>query len=162
MHKNFKDLTGMKFGHWVVVRKDQCVNSAWKWLCKCSCGAEVLVFGSSLKSGGSTQCSSCSKKGRVVVRASKALVREVSKNIKSLPFSDLSKIVHEKINVLMNSFTTYNNKIKSLYDEIEALEKNMYVIVAELEPVHYLIYSQDPALKSKFESLKILYGESND
>lgn len=59
-----EDLTGMQFGQWTVLRKDdskQYKSRGKKWICLCSCGTEKSVFGKYLKNGKSTSCG-CSKK----------------------------------------------------------------------------------------------------
>ena len=55
-HGIFKDLTGQKFGDWVVLgyAGSDKGNSLWK--CRCSCGVEKIVYGNSLKSGRSKSC----------------------------------------------------------------------------------------------------------
>ena len=38
------DVTGQRFGHLVAVEragKDRC--GSWMWLCRCDCGAEVVI-----------------------------------------------------------------------------------------------------------------------
>ena len=41
-----KDLIGMKFGHWKVLRKDTEVKTrSAKWICLCDCGNVKSVFG---------------------------------------------------------------------------------------------------------------------
>ena len=52
-----KDLTGQRFGKLVVVReshKDR--RGEWKWLCKCDCGNETIVYGSHLRNGDTVSC----------------------------------------------------------------------------------------------------------
>ena len=56
-----KDLTGMKFGDWTVIKRadDRIVESGRKykmWHCVCSCGKESDVYESNLKKGYSTSC----------------------------------------------------------------------------------------------------------
>lgn len=46
------DLTGQKFGYWTVLNYDK--DS--KWLCRCECGTERSVAGTSLRGGLSTSC----------------------------------------------------------------------------------------------------------
>lgn len=54
------DLTGQTFGRWVVLGKSgkkrykSCAE--YTWLCRCQCGAERAVRGSSLRSGFSSSC----------------------------------------------------------------------------------------------------------
>lgn len=50
------DLTGHRYGRWTVLRRVK----GPKWLCRCECGSERQVLISNLRSGGSTQCKSCS------------------------------------------------------------------------------------------------------
>ena len=59
----YEDLTGQSFGKWTVVSRAE--NNRWKqimWHCVCECGWKARVVGSSLKSGGSTNCGCLSYK----------------------------------------------------------------------------------------------------
>ena len=52
-----KDMTGMKFGRLTVVKesgRDKHGNTLW--LCKCECGNETIVRGTSLRNGRTTSC----------------------------------------------------------------------------------------------------------
>lgn len=51
-----KDLSGMRFGHWIVLRRGKNIGNCVAWLCKCDCGTERLVQGTSLKGGLSKSC----------------------------------------------------------------------------------------------------------
>lgn len=55
---NSSDLTGRQFGELSVIRKlDNSGSGASRWLCKCTCGAEYIVYGSLLMTGRRTRCS---------------------------------------------------------------------------------------------------------
>lgn len=59
------NLKGRKFGELTVLRLDENQNGKsrnYKWLCRCSCGEIVSVYGSNLKRGNSTRCRKCSYK----------------------------------------------------------------------------------------------------
>lgn len=72
-----KDITGVKFGKWTVIRRNphKTKTRSWHWLCRCECGSERVVNGHSLRSGRSISCG-CSrewqpyktKAGYIVVR----------------------------------------------------------------------------------------------
>ena len=52
-----KDMTGIRFGKLVVAYYFGAdVSRKARWLCKCDCGKETVVTGSSLRSGGSKSC----------------------------------------------------------------------------------------------------------
>lgn len=53
-----KDISGKKFGHWTVLYKTNKRNSggAIYWHCKCDCGIERDILGSSLRNGFSLSC----------------------------------------------------------------------------------------------------------
>ena len=53
--RTFADHTGKKFGKWSVLG----YAGRQYWLCRCECGAQVLVYSGNLTSGGSTQCRKC-------------------------------------------------------------------------------------------------------
>src|SRR5215831_675737 len=53
----FKDLTGKRFGKWMVLGSTQKSSSSKiSWLCRCDCGAQRYVRGGNLLSGKSTAC----------------------------------------------------------------------------------------------------------
>ena len=57
MHHNFKDITGETFNDLTVLGiayKDD--SGHYKWHCRCKCGTETIVFGHSLRSGGTKGC----------------------------------------------------------------------------------------------------------
>ncbi len=49
------DLTGKRFSKWLVLGG----YSKGKWLCRCDCGAEVMISGGNLRKGGSKSCMTC-------------------------------------------------------------------------------------------------------
>jgi len=54
------DLIEQRFGRWTVLKftgRDKKKNDLW--LCRCECGKEKIVRGSSLRSGNSKGCKSC-------------------------------------------------------------------------------------------------------
>lgn len=51
------DLTGQKFGRWVVVRFAEARKSGGAhWLCQCECGTEGIVSGYKLRNGDTVSC----------------------------------------------------------------------------------------------------------
>jgi hypothetical protein len=53
------DLTGMKFGHWTVIRFDDespKERKIYRWICRCDCGKEKSVASLGLKNGRSKSC----------------------------------------------------------------------------------------------------------
>lgn len=64
------DLSGQRFGEWVVLhRADNAGRStSSRWVCRCSCGQETEVLGESLRAGKSLRCFSCA---RVVASSSR-------------------------------------------------------------------------------------------
>lgn len=60
---NFIDLSGQRFGKWLVLHRDesrQRCSDAY-WICRCDCGAEHPVTGNRLRVGRSRSCKSCSQ-----------------------------------------------------------------------------------------------------
>ena len=50
------DLTGLPFGRLIVIREAGRKNGRVAWLCKCECGAEVVVSGDNLRSEHTQSC----------------------------------------------------------------------------------------------------------
>lgn len=64
---HIKDIKGQQFGRLVAIeptaertRNSMCVM----WLCQCNCGRYLLVSGTNLRYGNSTQCSICARNTR--------------------------------------------------------------------------------------------------
>lgn len=56
-----RDLTGRRFGQWTVEREvSGGADKHRRWACICLCGEAAVVRGSSLRSGKSVSCRSCS------------------------------------------------------------------------------------------------------
>lgn len=50
------NLVGKKYGRLLVVSKAASSKGHTRWLCKCDCGKESVVYGTSLKNGNTTSC----------------------------------------------------------------------------------------------------------
>lgn len=58
---NFRDLTGQRFGELTVLRRvENSPSRGTRWLCKCDCGREAIVFAGNLTRGNTTSCG-CSR-----------------------------------------------------------------------------------------------------
>lgn len=54
------NLIGQKFGKWLVLQKEKPNRYGHsKWLCRCECGKETILYGNSLTHNRSTQCHKC-------------------------------------------------------------------------------------------------------
>lgn len=51
-----KDMTGMRFGRWLVISRSESRRGTAHWLCRCDCGTERIVDGSGLRRGASNSC----------------------------------------------------------------------------------------------------------
>ncbi len=78
------------------------------------------------------------------------IIKEIADN--------LEKRIEERLEYLLADYII----MKSLYIKIEDLEKRMFAIISELEPVQSLIYTQNPELERIFESLKRIYGKDEN
>ena len=65
MNKLTVDLTGARFGRWLVLEYAGSHGRGSQWLCRCSCGAEQIVRKTNLTSGQSTGCLTCRKGNRL-------------------------------------------------------------------------------------------------
>jgi hypothetical protein len=57
--QNFKDVTGQRFGSWLVLflsPRHRCSGKAY-WVCQCVCGTRREILGDHLRSGRTTSCS---------------------------------------------------------------------------------------------------------
>jgi len=55
-------MVGRRFGKWMVKEEVPRRLNKRAFFCHCDCGTEAVVMGDNLRSGGSTQCMSCSSK----------------------------------------------------------------------------------------------------
>lgn len=60
---NFKDLSGRRFGRLTAIRTDGNRGYGHVWICKCDCGSEAEILGTSLRRGVSRSCG-CLQKER--------------------------------------------------------------------------------------------------
>ena len=72
-----KDLTGLTFNYWTVIKDsgERTSDRNILWLCKCKCGTEKLVNGSSLTRNKSKSCG-CLRKEKVSQSATKNLINQ--------------------------------------------------------------------------------------
>jgi hypothetical protein len=59
MSKRQLALVGRRFGKWTVVRYHDFRSANHRWLCRCDCGREQVVWQHSLTQGRSTRCRRC-------------------------------------------------------------------------------------------------------
>lgn len=58
LHKNAKEMAGCTFGDWTVLHRSDKTNRTGqvRWVCRCACGVERDVIGTTLRNGTSTGC----------------------------------------------------------------------------------------------------------
>lgn len=63
MNKKIKDMSGLQFSRLHVLKKSFRTERKGRafWVCRCDCGRLLRVRGDNLRTGGSTQCSECSR-----------------------------------------------------------------------------------------------------
>ena len=64
MGDTLNDLTGIRFGKWIVESRAENRGKAVMWNCVCDCGVRKVVHGTSLKGGVSTSCGCERKNGK--------------------------------------------------------------------------------------------------
>lgn len=50
------DLTGQQFGYLTVIKRVENIGKQVRWLCRCKCGKEKIVYGTNLRRGLTTSC----------------------------------------------------------------------------------------------------------
>ena len=91
--RQFEDLTGQRFGHWIVLeRVDNIIKPSGgldlAYLCKCDCGTERIVLAQSLKNGNSLSCG-CVHQSKGELYLSDILDELHIKYVAQLKFEDL-------------------------------------------------------------------------
>ena len=82
--------------------------------------------------------------------------------MKDMTIKDMAALLQKRIDSRMKSFNDNYDTLKAISQEIEELEKKMFEILVELEPVESLIYAQNPKLNRIFDTLKTVYGKGED
>lgn len=59
------DLTGMRFGNLLVVKRSGTANGHATWLCKCDCGNEAIVVSDRLRNGHTKSCGCNSSRNHI-------------------------------------------------------------------------------------------------
>ena len=59
--RQFREITGQRFGNLIAIERSEFVNHKSKWLCKCDCGNETNVNISNLTNGHTTSCGCVAK-----------------------------------------------------------------------------------------------------
>jgi len=67
----FIDEVGNHYGRLTVIKRAESKSGAARWLCKCDCGNETLIFGSNLRKGHTKSCG-CLQKERVSLSVGEA------------------------------------------------------------------------------------------
>jgi hypothetical protein len=54
----FIDIAGKRFGHWTALARhpERSPSGDARWLCRCDCGTERVIYGHSLRAGASKSC----------------------------------------------------------------------------------------------------------
>ena len=97
------DLVGQKFGRLLVIAKSEPLHGHVRWLCKCDCGNERIVHGSSLKSGNTTSC------GCYKTENAKRLYSSVRQNNKRL-YAVWNGIKQRCLNKNNRSYSNYGGR----------------------------------------------------
>ena len=71
----FIDLTGMRFGRLVVLKRSPDAGKGVKWICRCDCGNTTAVYAAKLKNGHTQSCG-CLQKERTSLACRKDLTGE--------------------------------------------------------------------------------------
>jgi len=112
----FIDLTGQKFGYWTVLyRTNEKSGNEKKWMCRCVCGKEKGVNGSSLRSHSSVSCGCMKWIDRTVSDT-------MMKNIKKIGFLNKNKVSRRRkefgesaFNALYAKYISEANKRKKSF-----------------------------------------------
>jgi hypothetical protein len=82
--------------------------------------------------------------------------------MKDMTITELAALLQKRIDIRMKDFMGNYDKLKAINSQIEELEKKMFAVITELEPVQSLVYNQNPGLERIFESIKRVYGKEEN
>lgn len=115
MPKSKKNIIGIKYGRWIVVKEvEQGNNFARRFLCKCNCGNYSIVLFSSLISGKSTSCG-CYKKEENIMRLSKP-GRSINKK-HTREYNSWSQMIQRCTNPNHDRYKNYGGRGISICDK---------------------------------------------
>lgn len=130
--KNAIDLTGKRFGKWMVIKRDYegTKPGCTKWICRCDCGKECSVNGQALRSGSSTQCIDC---WRESLHASKADPRRRINGKPTATYVTWDAIIHRCYYKSQKSYKYYGARGITMCDEWKNDYFAFYEYVSQLE-----------------------------
>ena len=105
----FVDITGQRYGRLTVI-KIASKGKHTKWLCKCDCGKECIIFGCALKSGNTKSCG-CLNSELVIERQKKHGMN------KSRLYKIYCQIKYRCYNVTYSEFQYYGGRGIKMCDE---------------------------------------------
>ena len=132
-----KDLTGLKFGEWIVLGRS---NVKYKWKCECSCGKQRDILRGNLISGDSTSCGHDSDKDKLIdltgQKFGKLLVIQYSKENKQwLCECDCGNTVYKRSWDLRNNKASTCGKCKKVSNRLIDLTGQKF---NDLEVIRYI------------------------
>lgn len=95
----FDNLTGKRFGHLTVLKRDEKSDGKPRWLCRCDCGNEKVVSSDSLRRGRVKSCGCYRRKfiGAIAQRGTNEYRIENGKVFVKLPNTDMEMITDQDI-----------------------------------------------------------------
>lgn len=111
----FKDLTGQKFNKLTVIK----LIKKGKWLCKCDCGNETIVFTSNLTTGHTKSCGCNKKENGENLRThnlSKSRLYKIWKDIKERCYNKANKSYNNYGGRNILVCNEWKNDFKTFYD----------------------------------------------
>lgn len=114
-----QNLVGKKYGRLLVIKRSESLNGKTRWLCKCDCGNECIVHGTSLKSGNTLSC------GCYKAENAKKLYSTVRQNDKHL-YAVWNGIKQRCTNPNNSSYHNYGGRGIKICDEWANNYKSFY------------------------------------
>lgn len=114
-----QNLVGKKYGRLLVIKRSESLNGKTRWLCKCDCGNECIVHGTSLKSGNTLSC------GCYKAENAKRLYSTVRQNDKHL-YAVWNGIKQRCTNPNNSSYHNYGGRGIKICDEWANNYKSFY------------------------------------
>lgn len=121
------DLTGQKFGKLTAIKRveNSPQNAVARWLCRCECGVEKIMYASNLTEGATTSCG-CSKGGGSTERWTKNQDKDIIRLKNSgMNNEEISKLVNRSLAALAKRFSSLR-KLKGEKDVKRKTAKKFY------------------------------------
>jgi hypothetical protein len=117
------DLTGKKFGRWLVIKRDgENAHGSPTWLVRCECGTEKIVNGMALRQGASKSCGCYNRDVRREINMSRSTHKSARRGARSKAYATWVNMKSRCNNPNASGFHKYGAKGIKVCDRWDTFE----------------------------------------